>query len=89
MLIVQTATAYVDTDINHIVISVLLLNSLVNPIIHVTVRKPVRKAYLEVFSWIFCSCPTLKLPATEQLGMYLYLPFQECVTPSAKLFHTN
>lgn len=65
LLIVNLATTFtIDPHIDYTVFTILLLNSAINPILHVAVRKPVRKAYVEILKWFFyiilCCCDALK-----------------------------
>ena len=56
VMTLQLATQHLDGDIDYIVLSVLLLNVVMNPFLHAIVRKPVRLAYLEMVKWLLYGC---------------------------------
>ena len=78
VMVLRLATGYPDEDIDYIVLNVLLLNVVVDPLIHAVVRKPVRRAYLQIVKWLIygCCCGWKLLKPEENFGkkktVYIY-----------------
>lgn len=70
VMVLKLATGHPDEDIDYIVLNVLLLNVAVDPLIHAVVRKPVRRAYLQIVKWLLygCCCGWRLLKPKENLG---------------------
>lgn len=66
-LILHLAARSFDSDVDYIVLNALLLTSVTNPLLHVIVRRPVRRAYVLVLKSIVC-CQWIKPQQLKKLG---------------------
>lgn len=67
-MILQMSEQYVDTDVQYIAICILSMNVLLNPLLHSTIRRPVRRGILLVLRWLLylvLCCKSTLLPTTK------------------------
>ena len=70
-IILQITGQYIDQDVQYIGICILMASVLLNPLLHSTVRRPVRRALLLLVKWLFyivTGCRS-KFKPTVQIGM--------------------
>lgn len=73
-IILQMTGQYVDQDVQYIGICILMVSVLLNPLLHSTVRRPVRRALLLLVKWLFYAvtgCRS-KLKPTIQIGIFTF-----------------
>ena len=71
VIVLQMTGQYVDQDVQYISMCILMVSTLLNPLLHSTVRRPVRRAQLLLVMWLFyiiMGCRSTLKPTT-QMGM--------------------
>ena len=71
VIVLQMTGQYVDQDLQYIALCILMVSVLLNPLLHSTIRRPVRRALLLLVRWllyIILGCRSTVRPTT-QIGM--------------------
>ena len=71
VIILQVTGHYIDHDVQYITLCILVASVLLNPLLHSTVRRPVRRALILLGMWLLYAllgCRS-KLKPAMQIGM--------------------